>query len=415
MSTTILATKLYIPPQRPKVILRSNLIERLNEGLHRKLTLISAPSNNELITFGFGNVLALTRCLAVLCDMKSFQRWLNDYHHIELSGHFIPGYRIVLGTLLGQLISELADNTSLNLSETTTLRRALFSGKDLLHIPNDSQKTVLLKKILKTGSNALKTRAWNAMYSKLVDLNNSILMPLNKIENSVVTSDKLKQFPVDDIITMTIGSGPFFLLFLPVKALPFVVRMAPSFLLIAVVATYFVIVSAGWKSWAVLCGIAAVFLAMQILFQRPRKSGKKEDKAREPVLIDSLFSTIRSAWIWTPVVIVALIVGLALMGWAYAKEKTTFIVLGAQQPIVVLQVYDDFAITAPISNGPDGKTMVREFFTIYKLDTLPDQPLRYLRVGPLLHTSRLINHKRELNVDTGHFIFLARISPSVTR
>ena len=43
MSTPILATKLYIPPPRPKVVLRPRLIERLNEGLHRKLTLISAP------------------------------------------------------------------------------------------------------------------------------------------------------------------------------------------------------------------------------------------------------------------------------------------------------------------------------------------------------------------------------------
>jgi LuxR family transcriptional regulator, maltose regulon positive regulatory protein len=44
MSTPILATKLYVPPPRPKVILRPNLIERLNEGLHRKLILISAPA-----------------------------------------------------------------------------------------------------------------------------------------------------------------------------------------------------------------------------------------------------------------------------------------------------------------------------------------------------------------------------------
>ena len=44
MSTPILATKLYIPPPRPKVVLRPRLIERLNEGLHHKLTLISAPA-----------------------------------------------------------------------------------------------------------------------------------------------------------------------------------------------------------------------------------------------------------------------------------------------------------------------------------------------------------------------------------
>ena len=44
MSTPILATKLYVPPPRPKVVHRPRLIERLTEGLHRKLTLISAPA-----------------------------------------------------------------------------------------------------------------------------------------------------------------------------------------------------------------------------------------------------------------------------------------------------------------------------------------------------------------------------------
>ncbi|MGB3061306.1 MAG: LuxR C-terminal-related transcriptional regulator [Anaerolineae bacterium] len=46
MSTPILATKLYIPLPRPKLVLRPRLIERLNEGLSSgcKLTLISAPA-----------------------------------------------------------------------------------------------------------------------------------------------------------------------------------------------------------------------------------------------------------------------------------------------------------------------------------------------------------------------------------
>ena len=46
MSTPILVTKLYIPPPRPKVVLRPRLVERLNNGLsaRRKLTLISAPA-----------------------------------------------------------------------------------------------------------------------------------------------------------------------------------------------------------------------------------------------------------------------------------------------------------------------------------------------------------------------------------
>jgi LuxR family maltose regulon positive regulatory protein len=44
MPTPLLATKLYIPRLRPNVVLRPRLSERLNEGLHRNLTLISAPA-----------------------------------------------------------------------------------------------------------------------------------------------------------------------------------------------------------------------------------------------------------------------------------------------------------------------------------------------------------------------------------
>src|SRR5260370_13907503 len=57
MSTQIVASKQYIPPPRPNVVLRHRLIERLNEGLHRKLTLISAPA-------GFGKTTLVSQWLA---------------------------------------------------------------------------------------------------------------------------------------------------------------------------------------------------------------------------------------------------------------------------------------------------------------------------------------------------------------
>ncbi len=61
MSTPTLATKLYIPQPRPKVVLRPRLIERLNEGLPLSrtpgVTLISAPA-------GFGKTTVVSEWVA---------------------------------------------------------------------------------------------------------------------------------------------------------------------------------------------------------------------------------------------------------------------------------------------------------------------------------------------------------------
>ncbi len=57
MSVPILATKLYIPPPRTKIVLRPRLIERLNEGLAGKLTLISASA-------GFGKTTLVSEWIA---------------------------------------------------------------------------------------------------------------------------------------------------------------------------------------------------------------------------------------------------------------------------------------------------------------------------------------------------------------
>ena len=57
MSTPVLATKLYIPPPRAKIVLRPRLIERFDEGLHRKLALVSAPA-------GFGKTTLVSEWVA---------------------------------------------------------------------------------------------------------------------------------------------------------------------------------------------------------------------------------------------------------------------------------------------------------------------------------------------------------------
>jgi LuxR family maltose regulon positive regulatory protein len=67
MTMPILATKLYIPSRWPQMVLRPRLIKRLNEGLHRRLTLISAPA-------GFGKTTLVSEWLTT-CALPA--AWLS--------------------------------------------------------------------------------------------------------------------------------------------------------------------------------------------------------------------------------------------------------------------------------------------------------------------------------------------------
>lgn len=67
MMMPILATKLFVPAPRTEIVSRFRLIERLNEGLDRKLTLISAPA-------GFGKTTLVSKWIT---DCNRPAAWLS--------------------------------------------------------------------------------------------------------------------------------------------------------------------------------------------------------------------------------------------------------------------------------------------------------------------------------------------------
>jgi len=67
MHASLLTTKLFVPPRGANLVSRPSLIQRLNDGLHRKLTLISAPA-------GFGKTTLVTEWLSGV-DLP--QAWLS--------------------------------------------------------------------------------------------------------------------------------------------------------------------------------------------------------------------------------------------------------------------------------------------------------------------------------------------------
>src|SRR5215213_980234 len=89
MSTPLLATKLYIPPPRPNVVLRPRLSERLKDGLGRKLTLISAPA-------GFGKTTLISAWITA-CDRKV--AWLSLDEGDSDPARFLTYFIAALGTI----------------------------------------------------------------------------------------------------------------------------------------------------------------------------------------------------------------------------------------------------------------------------------------------------------------------------
>ncbi len=101
MPTLILATKLYVPPPLPKVVFRSRLIERLNEGLNRKMTLISAPA-------GFGKTTLVSEWVAGCGRLAT---WLSldegDNDLIRFLTYFVAALQTIMPTVGAGMLAAL--------------------------------------------------------------------------------------------------------------------------------------------------------------------------------------------------------------------------------------------------------------------------------------------------------------------
>ncbi|MCB0163658.1 MAG: hypothetical protein KDI79_05485 [Anaerolineae bacterium] len=129
MTSPIILSKIQIPPTRPDLIARARLVERLQVGLNRKLTLVSAPA-------GFGKTTLISSWLDSLAQSKPspavawvsldegdnapVRFWtyvLAALHSVQpevgqtaqdlLNGSELPSYEIILTALLNDIQARL--------------------------------------------------------------------------------------------------------------------------------------------------------------------------------------------------------------------------------------------------------------------------------------------------------------------
>lgn len=133
MSTPILITKLSIPTRRADWVVRPRLIERLDQGLKRKLTLLSAPA-------GFGKTTLIASWLHGLGDRHSDPpnvAWLSleddDNDPLRFLTHFIAAWQTV-DPSVGQTARHFLDTP--RVPELSRLMTLLIN--DLASLPDQS-------------------------------------------------------------------------------------------------------------------------------------------------------------------------------------------------------------------------------------------------------------------------------------
>ncbi len=168
MINTILATKLFVPPPRPKIVPRPRLIERLNEGLNEGhmsgVTLISAP-------VGFGKTTLVSEWVAA-CNCKV--AWLSlderDNDLARFLTYLIAALRTVtpnigegvLCTLQSPPLPPIETILSALLNEISALSDQTVLVLDDYHLidskPVDQALTFLLEHLIKQMHLVITTR-----------------------------------------------------------------------------------------------------------------------------------------------------------------------------------------------------------------------------------------------------------------
>ncbi len=133
MSTAILATKLYVPPRRSRMVLRPRLEQRLDEGLRRRLTLVAAPA-------GFGKSTLVAEWVGA-CDLPV--AWLSldegDSDPDRFLAHLVAALRNVVPGIGESVLATLGSRQSPPVEETLTplLNELATASADIVLVLDD--------------------------------------------------------------------------------------------------------------------------------------------------------------------------------------------------------------------------------------------------------------------------------------
>ena len=132
----------------------------------------------------------------ILCNVIDFKKWLIEYHNISEDIDLFKGYLFTFDTFARRLHNEIALNNSLQLTSNRILERADFHSEPLLALPNNCEKTILLKNIREKVDIVLETQNWEKLEYSLKQVKKEIVQPMLQLK---IVSEVNTLYPISTI------------------------------------------------------------------------------------------------------------------------------------------------------------------------------------------------------------------------
>lgn len=147
-------------------------------------------------------ILSFVNILKITSKTDEFQKWMNDYHHIEVNDELLEGYKFFMSVCIRGIINSVIYEDSLNLNEDFTFFRARFVGVGLEDLPNTCEKTVFIKNIWPLSRQVKKAKNWKELNNVIENINEIIFSFDHFFEKNVAETEPLNKDEFLKILTI---------------------------------------------------------------------------------------------------------------------------------------------------------------------------------------------------------------------
>ena len=183
-------------------------------------------------------------------------------------------------------------------------------------------------------------------------------------------------------IAAIVGIGPMYLLFVPAEQADRAWRLLPVFVLAGFYTLFVTLFAPDSLAWSIGGGIVFLVVVVGALrgIPRPTNSGRRRDIILDAVLKErTIFQ-----WIVVLVLVAGFTAAVFASGLTSARDKTNYMIFGPPINVVVLRVYDDYAVAAYVQKATnDNGYEITGEFTVIPVQDFGQAPVSTRRVGPL--------------------------------